>query len=67
MEESDSPHPAFGHLLPIRCGEGNRGVEGKVFAPLEFFCGDFIRVHQCSSVVEKDFVTVIEREGRMTP
>ena len=19
-----SPHPAFGHLLPIRCGEGNR-------------------------------------------
>jgi len=23
-----TPHPASGHLLPIRCGEGNRGGEG---------------------------------------
>ncbi len=25
---TSTPHPSAGHLLPIRCGEGNRGGEG---------------------------------------
>ena len=33
------PHPAFGHLLPSRCGEEHRRGS-RSFAIFEFLCGD---------------------------